>query len=188
MANKIWVGATNFNTGMYFSVPNGFTYAPTYKFERELDGKPVNRVPGICWYTNLDHGRRHQPLPLMNEADNIKFSKHKEIRDIGYHRYQNYNAIEVPFSDAIPSDFNGVMGVPISFLSKYSPEQFEIIGNGQTMANELGIQPVGQQFVDDYYAQGNKGQINSNWNNLVYRYKDRVFVPYQRILIKHRGK
>ena len=188
MANKIWVGATNFNTGMYFTVPSGFNYASSYKFERELDGKPVNRVPGLCWYTNLDHGRRHQPLPLMSEAENVKFSKHKEIRDIGYHRYQNYNAIEVPFTDAIPSDFNGTMGVPISFLSKYSPEQFEIVGNGQTMANELGIEPVGQKFVDDYYEQGNKGQINSNWNNLVYRYEERVFVPYQRLLIRHRGR
>ena len=78
------------------------------------------------------------------------------------------------------------MGVPISFLSKYNPDQFEIIGNGQTMANELGIKPVGQKFVDDYYAQGNKGQINAKWNNLVYRIGEKTVVPYQRILIKHK--
>jgi hypothetical protein len=78
------------------------------------------------------------------------------------------------------------MGVPISFLSKYNPDQFEIIGNGQTMANELGIRPIGQKFVDDYYAQGNKGQINSKWNNLVYRVGEKVVVPYQRILIRHK--
>jgi hypothetical protein len=80
------------------------------------------------------------------------------------------------------------MGVPISFLDKYNPDQFEIIVNGQTMANELGIKPVGQKFVDDYYAQGNKGQINAKWNNLVYHLGDTVFVPYQRILIKHKNK
>lgn len=185
--DKLWLGATNFNTGMYFHVPEGFQYAASYKFEKILNGKPVNRVPGVCWFTTLDHGRRHQPVPLMTESDNIKFSKHKEIKGVGYHKYANFDAIEVPFADAIPSDFEGVMGVPISFLGKYSPEQFEIVGNGQTMANELGIAPVGQEFVDDYYSQGNKGQINSKWNNLVYRIGTQAVVPYQRILIRHRG-
>jgi hypothetical protein len=123
----------------------------------------------------------------MSEADNIKFSKHKEVRGIGYHTYQNYPAIDVPYSDAIPSDYPGVMGVPISFLSKFNPDQFEIIGNGQTMANELGIAPVGEQFVKDYYAQGNTGQIHPFWNNLVLRIGETVVVPYQRLLIKHRS-
>ena len=78
--NKIWLGATNFNTGMYFKVPSDFIYASTYKFEREQNGEKVNRVPGVCWFTNLDHGRRHRPLPLMSMADNLKFSKHREIK------------------------------------------------------------------------------------------------------------
>ena len=72
-----------------------------------------------CWFTNIDHCRRHEPLMLMTMADNIKFSRHKEIKDIGYPHYDNYDAIEVPFTDAIPSDYNGVMGVPISFMDKY---------------------------------------------------------------------
>ena len=79
-ANNMWLGATNFNTGMYFYVPKGFKYASTYKFEREMHGRAVNRVPGCCWYTNLEHGRRHQPLSLMTEAQNVRFSKHKEVR------------------------------------------------------------------------------------------------------------
>ena len=59
----------------------------------------------------------------------MKYSKHKEIKGKkSYDRYDNYDAIEVPFTDAIPSDYDGVMGVPISFLDKYYPEQFEIIG------------------------------------------------------------
>jgi hypothetical protein len=78
------------------------------------------------------------------------------------------------------------MGVPITFLDKYNPDQFQIMGNGQTMANELGIKPVGQQFVEDYYAQGNKGQISAKWNNLVFRIGEKVIVPYQRILIRHK--
>ena len=140
----------------------------------------------VVWFTNIDHGRRHQPLSLMTKAENKKFSKHKEVKGIGYLKYDNYDAIEVPFTDAIPRDYKGVMGVPISFLSKYSPDQFEIVGNGQTMADELGIRPVGEKFVVDYYAQGNKGQITPKWNNLVYRIGEEVVVPYQRILIKHR--
>jgi hypothetical protein len=186
MQNKAWLGATNFNEGMYFRVPPNFVYAPTYKFEKEINGVAVNRVPGVCWYTNIDHGRRHQPLSLMTKADNKKFSKHKEVRGVGYMKYSNFDAIEVPFTDAIPSDFPGVMGVPITFLDKYNPDQFEIIGNGQTMADELGIKPVGAKFVADYYSQGNKGQITPKWNNLVYRIGEKVVVPYQRILIKHR--
>ena len=75
--NKAWLGATNFNKGMYFKVPSDFVYADSYKFEREQNGVKVNRVPSICWFTNIDHGRRHQPLPLMSMKDNLKFSKHK---------------------------------------------------------------------------------------------------------------
>ena len=135
--NKIWLGVTNFNKGMYFFVPEGFQYADTYKFEREINGKAVNRVPGICWYTNIEHGRRHQPLSLMTMAQNKQYSKHKEVRGIGYERYDNYDAIEVPYVDAIPSDYEGIMGVPISFLDKYYPEQFEILwqASGNTRAS-----------------------------------------------------
>ena len=73
--NKMWLGVTNFNNGMYFKVPADFAYTDTYKFEREQNGEKVNRVPGVCWFTNLDHGRRHKPLALMTMEDNIKFSK-----------------------------------------------------------------------------------------------------------------
>jgi hypothetical protein len=63
----------------------------------------------------------------MTEADNIKFSRHSGVKDVGYQKYENYDAIEVPRTEAIPSDYKGVMGVPISFLHKYNPEQFEIV-------------------------------------------------------------
>lgn len=60
--------------------------------------------------------------------ENIMYSKHKEVRGVGYIHYDNYDAIEVPFTDAIPDKYDGFMGVPISFLDKYCPDQFEIIG------------------------------------------------------------
>ena len=90
-----------------------------------------------CWFTNIDHGKRHQPLSLMTMEENLKFSRHKEIRQNGYQKYDNYDAIEVPFTDAIPSDYPGVMGVPISFLDKYCPEQFEIMGATQRGCHNL---------------------------------------------------
>ena len=191
MRNEMWLGSTPMSLDILFRVPEVVATELVENGKegskwRRVDGKVLARSSSI-WFTSLDHGRRHQPLPLMTKDDNVRFSKHKEVLGVGYHQYDNYDAIEVPFTDAIPSDYEGVMGVPISFLSKYSPEQFEILGNGQTMANELGIKPVGQEFVDAYYEQGNKGQINAKWNNLVFRIGEKVVVPYQRILIKHRS-
>lgn len=126
--NRLWVGTTSFNKDMLFISPEEID--PTNKpssATRTVDGKVYLRSPSV-WYTNIDHGRRHNPLPLMSMEDNIKFNKHKEIQGKGYQKYDNYDAIEVPFTDSIPSDYDGVMGVPISFLDKYSPEQFEILG------------------------------------------------------------
>ena len=129
----MWLGASHFNRGMYFWVPEGFQHAPTYRFDRERDGVKVNRVPGVCWFTNLEHGRRHEPLGLMTTADNLRFSRHREIRGrAAYPRYDNHDAIEVPYVDAIPSDYDGVMGVPITFLDRYCPEQFEILGASES--------------------------------------------------------
>ena len=129
--NKMWLGATNFNTGMYFRVNDDFVYADTYKFDKVANGMKVSRVPGVCWFSNIDHGRRHHPLSLMSTDENIKHSKHKEIKGQKYLKYDNYDAIEVPWVDAIPADYKGVMGVPISFLDKYNPEQFEMLGSNR---------------------------------------------------------
>lgn len=184
--NRIWLGPSISSGDREFQVPDDYPLeAAGWRVDHQ--GRKFLRIKGVRWFTNLDHGRRHQPLPLMTMSDNLKFSKHKEIKGKQfYDQYDNYDAIEVPYVDATPSDYDGVMGVPISILDKYNPDQFEIVGNGQTMADELGIKPVGQKFVDDYYAQGNKGQIHAKWNNLVYHVGEKVFVPYQRILIKHR--
>ena len=74
--------------------------------------------------------------------DNIKYSRHKEIRGIGYAHYVNFDAIEIPFTDSIPIDYSGIMGVPISFLDKYCPEQFEIVGTGLELADMKPIRAV----------------------------------------------
>ena len=128
--NKLWLGATGFSTDMVFGVPEGTVVTEAYKKKAEKMGYVGNytRLGNSCWFTNLDHGRRHQPLSLMTMEENIMYSKHKEIRGNGYAHYDNYDAIEVPYTDAIPSDYDGAMGVPITFLDKYCPDQFEILG------------------------------------------------------------
>ena len=135
-ANKMWVGTTSFNKDMLFISPEEVD--PTKKpssATRTVDGVVYLRSPSV-WYSNLDHGRRHQPLPLMTMQDNIKFSKHKEIKGKEYQKFDNYDAINIPFTDAIPSDYDGAMAVPISFLDKYSPEQFEIISSNDIITND----------------------------------------------------
>ena len=126
--NKIWLGATIHSGDREFRVPDDY---PLKSSGNRIDryGNKYIRVKGVRWFTNLEHGRRHQPLQLMTMEDNLKFSKHKEIKEQGYPKYDNYDAIEVKYTDAIPSDYDEVMGVPITFLDKYNPDQFEILGS-----------------------------------------------------------
>ena len=126
-ANKMWLGK-----GFKGGATHFHSYYTDYATANDhIEG--MIRVSGVVWFTNLEHGRRHDPLRLMTMKDVLKHSKHKDLREKkAYVRYDNYDAIEVPYTDAIPSDYEGVMGVPISFLEKYCPEQFEILGQ---MAN-----------------------------------------------------
>ncbi len=126
--NKIWLGNGFHNGNAYFRPIGEREYASGVKD----DSTGLVKFRNCCWFTNLDHGRRHQPLSLMTMEENIMYSKHKEIRGKGYPHYDNYDAIEVPYTDAIPSDYYGAMGVPITFLDKYCPGQFEILGITKT--------------------------------------------------------
>lgn len=160
--NKMWSGKTEWSGGLWFETMD------EADVDRVIDGIKMKNVSSV-WFTNLDHGKRHQPLPLMNMADNKKFNKQIQKRETSYQKYDNYDAIEVPFTNAIPSDYDGVMGVPISFLDKYSPEQFDIIG-----ATE---------------SEG-KGFSNGLWDE-----KSKVSQPvvaggrvFKRIFIKHKGR
>ena len=139
--NKMWLGATCNSEDMVFAVPTGTTVAKADKEKAARMGYvgDYTRLGNSCWFTNMDHGRRHQPLQLMTYDDNLKFSKHKILIEKGYQKYDNYDAINIPFTDSIPSDYKGKMGVPISFLYKYNPNQFNIIdgiGRYSIMNNE----------------------------------------------------
>ena len=134
---KMWLGAgKNDGRNVWYQLPDDFT-----NFHKEEDGKKFAFVAGTIWFTNLDHGKRHQPIPLMTEKDVIKFSTKKP-----FEKYDNFDAIDVSRVKDIPSDYIGVMGVPISFLSKHSPEQFEIIG--LSMKDGFGLESHKQ--YDDY--------------------------------------
>ena len=150
--NKLWLG-NGFNAGnAYFATPSADSYGEgVYNPDTGLV-----KFRNCCWFTNLDHGRRHQPLPLLSMADNLKFSRHKEIRGKAYAQYDNYKAIEVPYTDAIPDDYNEVMGVPISFLHKYCPEQFEIIGASDNGAIDDIYKLPHFKTHNEPYVQGKK--------------------------------
>ena len=173
--NKMWMGNGFQNGNAYFRVE-----APRVGYADGVFDESTNLVKfrNCCWYTNIDHGRRHQPLRLMTIAENLKHSKHKEIRGRkDYIHYENYDAIEVPYTDAIPSDFDGTMGVPLTFLDKYCPEQFEIIGHPHgDYGLELGLKP----FPRELKAQ-NKGLRDGD---LYYMKDGKPELPYRRILIR----
>lgn len=174
--NLIWLGNGFSGGNAYFATPNAAQYGNGVFNENT----GLVKFRNCCWFTNIDHGRRHEPLPLMTMDDNLKFSKHKELngRD-SYIHYANYDAIDVPYTDAIPSDYEGKMGVPISFLDKYCPEQFEIIGQTQgNSGKELGLKPFDREL---------KKLNKSLRDGQLYYMEDGIpQKPYARILIQHK--
>ena len=186
--NKMWMGNGFQNGNAYFRIDTLRNEYAEGVFDESTN---LVKFRNCCWYTNIDHGRRHQPLKLMTMAENFKHSKHKEIRGRkDYVRYENYDAIDVPFTDAIPSDYNGAMGVPITFLDKYCPEQFEIIGHPHgDYGLELGLKPYPREL-----KELNKGkpyprelkELNKGLRDgdLYYMKDGKPELPYRRILIR----
>jgi len=192
--NKMWSGRTEWSGGMWFETKN------QDDVDKVIDGINMKNVPAI-WLTNIDHGRRHQPLKLMSMADNLRFNKKLKGKE-SYDKYDNYDAIEIPFTDAIPSDYDGVMGVPISFLDKYSPEQFDILGATQRGCHD---EVPDIKKYDDYWEVRQNGQktgssggkTNENANLVTNDGKKNYFInkegriiqsAYQRIFIMHKKK
>ena len=182
--NKIWLGKPfKGNVGFFMSPYEDLATSTQRK-------KDLIRVSGVMWFTNIEHGRRHQPLQLMTEADNLKFNSKliKKLREYDtktYPKYYNYNAIEVPFTMAIPSDFDGHMGVPITFLDKFNPDQFEIIGLGISSSGlEIGVQGYTEEHRKYRKEIQNRGTADGD---LYFLDKDsHPVVPYARIIIKRK--
>ena len=192
--NKMWLGCTNFNIGMFFEVPAHWEH---FHHINQETGRKIARVSTSCWYTNLDHGRRHQPLHLMTMADNLRFSNNLRGKT-AYDRYDNYDAIEVGTYKEIPNDYDGVMGVPITFLDKYNPDQFEILGitktwHGgasktypmQTQVNKDGKESPVSKLNDGPAIKVSEPPTGQTY----YRVGTDNFIQlYQRILIRHRTR
>ncbi|WP_434621745.1 adenine-specific methyltransferase EcoRI family protein [Tabrizicola sp. M-4] len=183
--NRLWLGPTITSGDREFRVPHSYPLDAA-GFRVDAEGNKYIRVKSVRWFTNIDHGRRHEPLQLMTMAENIKFSRHKEVRGIGYARYDNYDAIEVGFTDAIPSDYDGVMGVPITFLDKYNPDQFEILGTTESNAPDNPFRTrvyTSQECRDAYAARfGKPGTYDLNASGVVEGVK-----VFKRILIRRKG-
>ena len=123
--NKMWLGITRHGTGsMWFRVPNDF---PEKSGQKIVDGIRYQTIGSSAWFTNLDHKKRHEELIL-----------YKVYTSEEYPKYDNYDAINVDKALEIPCDYDGIMGVPITFLDKYNPEQFEIVGNEDSLGISKG--------------------------------------------------
>lgn len=182
--NKAWLGATGSGSDMVFAVPDISIIAESDRLKAEKLGYKGNytRMGNSCWLTNIEHGRRHQPLELMTMADNLKYNKRfikkiSEFKTSTYPKYDNYNAIEVPYGDAIPSDYDGIMAVPITFLDKYCPEQFCLLGITQRNDDPYKI----KNYTKAEYKNAN--DLNARGVILI----DGIPKPmYARVLIKHK--
>lgn len=180
MENKIWLGVSS-GSKTYLK-PDGTEH----------------KMGNTCWFSNLEHGKRHEPLSLMTMEDNLRFNK--TIEKTGYKKYDNYEAIEVPKVVAIPNNFDGIMGVPISFLDKYNPDQFEILGATQRGCHDLV--PDTKKY-DSYWevrqdgtktgSSGNKTNENANLemndgkkNYFINNEGHVIQSAYQRIFIRHK--
>lgn len=167
--DRIRTGYTNFNVGMYFFVPNDWE-----KFHKIKDGRKMVRVATSCWYTNLPVTKHNDDLILYQKYN-------KEI----YPKYYNFDAINVGNYKDIPCDYDGYIGVPITFLDKYNPKQFELIGLGIASSGiEIGVKPYESEHKKYRKEVQKKGAVDGDLYML--DENGHPDVPYARIIIKKR--
>ena len=157
--NKIWIGINSNRNFSGFIVPKHYSLHGT---EARIDenGNRIISSNNTCWFTNLDIAKRHEDLIL-----------YKKYNKTEYPKYDNYKAIEVSETKNIPMDYDGVMGVPITFMNKFNPDQFEILGSDYN---------ISQGLMDEL--------INPKWNGKLNRGRIDGRCLYARILIKHKRK
>ena len=164
--NELWLGASIHSGDREFGVPDDY---PLNAAGCRVDenGRKFIRVKGVRWFTNLDYKERHEDLIL-----------YKRYAPEEYPKYENYDAIEVSKTAEIPYDYDGEMGVPITFLDKYNPDQFKIIG----LAND-------KREVDDAFVQGNEIYLDEGHKRfvgMVLKTKGKLHATYARIIIQNK--
>lgn len=171
--NRLWLGQSIHSGDREFRVPDSYPLDAA-SFRVDDDGNKYIRVKGVRWFTNLD-------VPIRHEA----LTPYKQYNPNEYPHYDNYDAIEVSKTVEIPYDYDGVMGVPITFLDKYNPEQFEILGMCENL-DLYGLKTrlyTAQECRDRYYELfGKKGVYDLNAAGVINGRK-----VYQRLLIKRKG-
>ena len=171
--NKVWIGPSIHSGDRKFYVPDDYPLNAAGCGVDE-DGRRFIRVKGVRWYTNLDIRQRHEEMILV-----------KRYSPEEYPSYENYGAIEVSKTSDIPCDYAGVMGVPITFMDKYSPDQFEILG--LSIGTLFDGNPLGKEFMDAYRAQGGTGHYSENMIGLaLIDLTGKAKVPYGRVLIRNK--
>ena len=175
--NKVWIGY-GFNLSVVYKTPypNLLESNKTFVVSKGFDpNEGYVKVPAICWYTNLDISKRHENLIL-----------YKRYNEEEHPKYDNYDAINVDKVADIPCDYDGVIGVPITFMDKYNPAQFKIVELSRYLKDCEGMK---EEFVKTYYIQGGTGQITAGHPDLCYYDKNgKAIVPYMRILIQKINK
>lgn len=182
--NKMRLGNKSMGTDMYFYVPEDYK---KWLLENKKEGSAYKIINGevygktqAIWFTNLDHKKRHEKLILW-----------KNYTPEEYPQYDNYDAINVDKVAEIPCDYDGVMGVPVTFMDKYNPDQFEILGcadfTGLYGSNWLGVNRIGEQWLSIYKSQGGRGHYTANMTSLVYYdLMGKACPTFKRILIRRK--
>ena len=162
MNNKMWLGASIHSGDREFRVPDSYPLRAA-GFRVDEQGNKYIRVKGVRWFTNLDYVQRHEEMILF-----------KEYTPDEYPKYVNYDAIEVGKTAEIPCDYYENMGVPITFLDKYNPDQFEIVGNSQFLVREVSedVRAHGDYpQIGRFYLDRGNGTYKKMYERLVIRRK-----------------
>lgn len=170
--NKMWLGASIHSGDRKFWVPEDYELKAA-GCGIDATGRKFIRVKGVRWFTNLDYKERHEDLIL-----------YKNYTPDLYPKYENYDAINVNKTEDIPCDYEGIMGVPITFMDKYNPDQFEIIGLGiANLGLSIGVQPYKSEHKKYRKEIQKRGAVDGD---LYMMNGDEVVVPYARILIRRK--
>lgn len=175
MNNQMWLGASIHSGDRAFFVPDDYPLKASGCGIDEETGRKYIRVKGVRWFTNLDIKQRHDeiiPVKRYSPENNPK--------------YDNYDAIDVSSANDIPFDYSGLMGVPISFLDKYNPDQFEIIGISDLPETMPTIEKLGDEWIDEYRRQGGTGHYTANMRSLGLSAYGRHKVVFSRLIIRNK--
>ena len=187
--NKIWMGPGFPGGNAFFRIsPEDARSFASGVYDEESG---LVKFRNVGWFTNIDHGERHEPLALDTMEHNLKFNKklrkrfESEFGKIEYPKYDNYDAIEVPFIECIPSDYSGIMGVPITFLDNYNPEQFEIVGRD----GDLDLSVTYDFFTpppEDLRKKYRQANVTWRVQNAYFVIGGEAKTSYKRLFIRHK--